>query len=287
MIKVSNEELSKITQFTAGCNDMINGKFLLADIKIMKLLNMIADSDELYSYIKECMTDFDFSRELHRAEVKNRLNNGEFLVPTEPNSLVAFVFCLLVECDAKRMDFYNFISENFASENKSDSYKLFSQKILVPFRDAIASHFATTGATALEVESMTYSLKNDLKTAPVFEQENSNFVGDFAQNNSAMQNDSGAMQTIQNPPVDEKDKIWKEIPNIVENIENSVYSERHIKSYLKEELLYILKTVKYCTKYKDVKILSALVTAFDEMSRKFRSVQFVLGELKNKIEFLY
>ena len=247
----------------------------------------MADSDELYSYIKECMTDFDFSRELHRAEVKNRLNNGEFLVPTEPNSLVAFVFCLLVECDAKRMDFYNFISENFASENKSDSYKLFSQKILVPFRDAIASHFATTGATALEVESMTNSLKNDLKTAPIFEQENSNFVGDFAQNNSAMQNDSGAMQTNQNPPVDEKDKIWKEIPNICENIENSVYSERHIKSYLKEELLYILKTVKYCTKYKDVKILSALVTAFDEMSHKFRSVQFVLGELKNKIEFLY
>lgn len=287
MIKVSNEELSKITQFTAGCNDMINGKFLLADIKIMKLLNMIADSDELYSYIKECMTDFDFSRELHRAEVKNRLNNGEFLVPTEPNSLVAFVFCLLVECDAKRMDFYNFISENFASENKSDSYKLFSQKILVPFRDAIASHFATTGATALEVESMTNSLKNDLKTAPIFEQENSNFVGNFSQNGSAMQNDASAMQTNQNPPVDEKDKIWKEIPNIVENIENSVYSERHIKSYLKEELLYILKTVKYCTKYKDVKILSALVTAFDEMSHKFRSVQFVLGELKNKIEFLY
>ena len=75
------------------------------------------------------------------------------------------MFCLLVECDAKRMDFYNFISENFASENKSDAYKLFSQKILVPFRDAIASHFATTGATALEVESMTNSLKNDLKTA--------------------------------------------------------------------------------------------------------------------------
>ena len=109
MINVSNEELTKIAQFIASCNDMINGKFILADIKITKILNMIANSTELYNYVKECLIDYDFSREYHRAEVKNRLNNGVFTVPNMPNTLVAFVFCLLVECDAKRIDFYNFI----------------------------------------------------------------------------------------------------------------------------------------------------------------------------------
>ena len=91
MLQVSNEELSKITQFIAGCNDMINGKFILADIKISKLLNMIAQSGELYNFIKDCLTDFDFSREFHRSEVKNRLNNGAFAGPRSQNALVAFV----------------------------------------------------------------------------------------------------------------------------------------------------------------------------------------------------
>src|SRR5574344_432748 len=105
MIKISNEELSKISQFVDSCDDMINGKFILADVKITKILNMIAGSEELYRYISECMTGFDFSREFHRAELKNNLNGGEFITPSDPQKLVAFVFCLLVECDAKRIDF--------------------------------------------------------------------------------------------------------------------------------------------------------------------------------------
>ena len=79
MLKVSNEELSKIAQFISSVDDMINGKFILADVKITRVLNMIAGSDELYRYISECMIGFDFSREYHRAEAKNSLNGGAFV----------------------------------------------------------------------------------------------------------------------------------------------------------------------------------------------------------------
>src|SRR5574344_2091421 len=172
MIKVSSEELSKISQFVASCNDMINGKFILADVKITKILNMIAGSDELYRYITECMTGFDFSREYHRAEVKNGLNGGVFAVPAEREKVVAFVFCLLVECDAKRIDFYNFINENFIAENRSDAYKFFSTKLLVPFRDILAGHFGLGNNDTESLENMTDIYKKDLKDAPIFESEN-------------------------------------------------------------------------------------------------------------------
>ncbi|MGN1221601.1 MAG: hypothetical protein ACI4TT_00020, partial [Christensenellales bacterium] len=81
--------------------------------------------------------------------------------------------------------------------------------------------------------------------------------------------------------------VWEDIKNICDNVISCVYTERKLKEYLKEELIYILKTIKYSTKYKDAKIVSALVTAFDEMSKKFRSIQFAFDELKNKIEELY
>ena len=169
MIQVSAQELSKISQFIAGCNDMANGKFILADIKITKLLNMIANSQELYGFIKECLTDYDFSREFHRAEIKNRLNNGAFAVPSSPNLLVAFVFCLLVECDAKRIDFYNFINENFPSASKSESYKKFSENLILPFSKIISSHFMFEEDNSSQISELTQSLKNDLQQEPIFE----------------------------------------------------------------------------------------------------------------------
>lgn len=316
MIKVSNEELSKIAQFIASCDDMINGKFILADVKITKVLNMIASSEELYRYISECMTNFDFSREYHRAEVKNSLNGGNFAAPTEQEKLVAFVFCILVECDAKRLDFYNFINENFGRESKSNAYNNFASMLLVPFKEIIATHFGLGGASNQTLEDMTNNYREDLKEEPIFEDDkNKTFVEQGVwQNNMQSKeynqqsgyyqsaNDSSLFENQSNfsnqpsftqqaessnqPQSAEKD-VWKEICDICENIESSVYAERHLKEYLKEELLYILKTVKYSTKYKDVKIISALVTAFDELTKKFRSIQFVFGELKNKLETLY
>ena len=305
MLQVSNEELSKISQFIAGCNDMINGKFILADIKISKILNMIAQSSELYNFVKDCIFDFDFSKEFHRAEVKNRLNNGSFATPSAPNTLVAFVFCLLVECDAKRIDFYNFINENFPASSKTESYQLFANNLLVPFRDTISVHFNFEDNSQEKLSSMTQSYKQDLQIEPIFDSyqnpQNQNYQYDNQNIYSETSNQSAVIQNyteqysnqyntqpqFEMPKEQSPNDVWEEIKHICDNIISSVYTERKLKEYLKEELIYILKTIKYSTKYKDVKIISALVTAFDEMSKKYRSIQFVFDELKNKLETLY
>ena len=288
MVKVANEELSKIAQFIASCDDMINGKFILADVKITKVLNMIAGSDELYRYISECMVGFDFSREYHRAEVKNGLNGGRFQIPAEPDKLVAFVFCVLVECDAKRLDFYNFINDNFGKENKTDAYKNFAQTLLVPFKEIIADKFGLGGVSNQALSEMTEQYREDLKEEPIFEDDNNNntFVEEQIKQNYMMEEEFNKTQLQKEEEKREKD-IWDSICEICENVESSVYAERHLKDYLREELLYILKTIRYSTKYKDVKIISALITAFDELTKKYRSIQFVFGELKSKMQSLY
>lgn len=312
MIKVSNEELSKISQFLASCDSMANGKFILADVKITKILNMIANSEELYRYISECMTGFDFVREYHRAEVKNGLNGGVFAVPQEPKKLVAFVFCLLVECDAKRLDFYSFINENFRIASNNDAYQNFAKNLLVPFKDTIAMHFGLDSQGADAVETMTENYRADLQQNPVFENESVNYDNAYKGNDQQVgDNQTTLFDNLSNPnnlreengvnsqeaPVSnfqsamqesiKKNDVWADIADICANVESSVYAERHVKDYLREELLYILKIIKYSIKYRDVKIISALVTAFDELTKKFRSIQFVFGELKNKIQQLY
>lgn len=359
MLKVSNEELSKIAQFVSSCDDMINGKFLFADVKIKKILNMIADSEELYRYVSGCLVGYDFSKEYYRSKLKNGLNGGFFAAPAEQSKLVAYVFCLLVECDSRRIDLYAFINENFPSQSRTESYSKFASKLLIPFKEIIASHFGFNLNGEIEVQNLTEQYRQDLHSEPVFEENNDivnyenvsfeNFSNNINQNsNGYVQQNYGAEQPslqnfefngqIQNDyqnkyesinqnaqsqfvqsntqngfqpqfnsqnaqndvnyeiPVpnfqsqiqdEKKNDIWADICDICANVESSVYAERHLKQYLKEELLYILSTIKYATKYKDVKIISALVTAFDELSKKFRSIQFVFGELKNKMQSLY
>ena len=52
---------------------------------------MIATNNSLYNYIKKCLIEFSFEKELSRAEVKNRFNNGVFKLPAEKDKIVAFV----------------------------------------------------------------------------------------------------------------------------------------------------------------------------------------------------
>ena len=290
MVQISNDELAKITQFVAGCNDIINGKFILADVKITKVLKMISESDELYRFITECMNGFDFLREFHRAEMKNSLNGGSFSAPQQPEKLVAFVFCLLVECDAKRIDFYNFINENFISKDRSDVYTKFANTLLVPFRDIIAGHFGLVDYSNEQFEKLEKDYRNDLLNSSPFESENDFDKGinqnvlDGADANQGAQNEQNQFfmhSTMQN------NDTWAKIAEICDNVKDCIAVQKHLNGYLKDELNYIIDSIKYSVKYKDARITSALVTAFDEMSHKLRQIQFVFGELKNEIQNLY
>ena len=260
---ITQNELNKISAFIDSCDDMINGKFILADVKILKILNMIASSEPLYRYIQECLIDFDFSREFSRAEVQNRLNNGNFVPPVEKEKLVAMVFCLLVEFDKKHLDFYSFISNNFATLTPGGEYGLFAKTLLVPFKNIIAEHFGlTNGVSHVEV-------------AP-----------------EPVQPQTEEIQEVieENEPVVEKtemDKIWDNIPVLVDSLIRTIMLDRKIKQDLKNSLEYILKSIKYSLKYNDMRLVASLVTSFDVLVIKIRSVKFIVEDLKNEIKRYY
>ncbi|MBQ0017312.1 MAG: hypothetical protein KBT30_01615 [Clostridiales bacterium] len=273
MEKVSNEELVKISQFISSCNDMINGKFILADVKILKILNMIASSEELYRYIQECLIDFNFEKEYNRAEVKNRFNNGVFVPPQDRKHLVAMVFSLLVEFDKKHIDFYNFINTNFATLMPGDEYANFAKTLLVPFRDAIAFNFG------LYEDS-----KENYEKIKAFEEKEA-MVKEEEMQEEVVEEDSEdkLAQAMNNAVVEAEEKIWKDLPVLVDSMMNCVMTDRKIKGENKDNVNYILKTIKYASKYKDMRLISALLTSVDVLTVKATSIRFILKDLKNEI----
>jgi len=139
-MNIDEEELEKINQFAVNCDEMINGKFILSEIKIAKILKSIANSDALYGYFAECLLNFDFNKEFSKIKI-NTFTNSYIKMPNEDYKIVALVFCFLVEVDSKNIDFYDFVTTYFEQKDNCDSYSVFTKTMLVPFKNLILSHF--------------------------------------------------------------------------------------------------------------------------------------------------
>lgn len=141
MKNVSIEELNKIREFATSCDDMINGKFILADVKISNILKSIAQSKELYNLMAECLLNFNFDEEFNKAKVVS-FGDTYFKMPEEDYKRIALVFCFMVEVDNRKIGFYDFITKYFQSEQDSgDEYAHFAKMVLIPFKNDVLNRF--------------------------------------------------------------------------------------------------------------------------------------------------
>lgn len=168
MRDLSEEELEKIKQFELCCDDMINGKIILSDIKIAKILKAIAGSKELMAYFAECLLNFDFNKEFEKAKGIDFTHNY-FKMPEEVYKKVALVFCILVEVDNKNIDFYDFVNKYFKVDKENDSYGEFCKQLLTPFKEEVLRNFGlieevedVVNDEEIEEEMEDSSVKDDL-----------------------------------------------------------------------------------------------------------------------------
>lgn len=151
MKKVTADEKIKIHAFEEAVDDMINGKFILADVKISKILKTIAQSKELYNLLAECLLNFNFEREFDLSKTSG-FTDTSFHIPEENYKRIAFVFCFLVEVDNRKIAFYDFINTYFRSPNSTSTteYKAFAETMLIPFKEEILNRFDMEGVESEE-----------------------------------------------------------------------------------------------------------------------------------------
>ena len=137
-----NIEREKVINFINACNELVNGKFILADIKISKILKAISESTGVYNLIEEHMINYDFDTEFESCVATDSTGVERFILPKEEEKIIPLVFCLLVEIDSKRIGFNDFIKAQFPyANNQNEEYDSFAKTIVIPFRNAIADYF--------------------------------------------------------------------------------------------------------------------------------------------------
>ena len=136
------ENIEGVTNFINACNELVEGKFILADIKISKILKAISESTDVYNLIAESMINYDFDKEFAKAVVKDSNGIEKFQLPDEDEKIIPLIFCLLVEMDSKRINFNEFVKVQFPlANNQNEEYQAFAKTIIIPFRNAVANYF--------------------------------------------------------------------------------------------------------------------------------------------------
>lgn len=135
-MKYEHEEV--LNNFTAACEEVMNCKFIVAEIKIMKLLKCVAESLPIYNEIENALKDFNYEYEFQKCKIPNEDGGYELVLPVEATKKVALIFRILYDIDAKNIDLQKFINDYFVFDGEPyEAYKNFCNKIIRAFMENI------------------------------------------------------------------------------------------------------------------------------------------------------
>ncbi len=278
---IANDEKNLIMNVILSCNELIDGKFILADSKISKILQDITESKEVYNLLSECMANFNFDREFIRAKIKLPTKPGYFKMPDEKYKILPMVFCILVDISKHKIDFQSFLRDYFSSEDgKISEYENFANEIIKPFRNAISDMFELPLVIEERVQKIQ---KND----PL--QEHKERIETQKRMNEERKEQKMEEQSQQTKPEFEEPRltIFGDITKIVNEIIATIQYDYHLKPDLKDNATIMLQGIKRACELEDFKLLNALLIGFDYVGGGIKSIRFIYKELKETIADFY
>ncbi|MDE6411725.1 MAG: hypothetical protein K2L02_04225 [Clostridia bacterium] len=135
----------QLNRFFQACDKLMNEKYMVADSRIEDVLRSIAESRALTDLFSAVTERFDYpsAKRLYlRFPASSTSFHGKAFLPEDRGEVLAFVFCLLVDIDAGRIKFDDFLLRYFYEDGSyTASFALFSDRMLRPFRDIVKECF--------------------------------------------------------------------------------------------------------------------------------------------------
>ena len=302
----SLEEYAKICSLIASCNDIINGKFILAYNKISALLKNLTASKDVYNLLASHLNNFDFEREFSRAQLRSAKEKTKFVLPETPDKILPFVFCVLVNINNHTIDLDQFISEFFTSEtnNHAEEFQRFANEVILPFRNLIAKAFDVPedSISSMKVQPLKNSKEEEeelMKKAEELEKK-AELDEEFLEELEEEFEDDDEDEEFEDE--DEDFENEKEYPELTaERIEeffdeiasncNQILAElpyeKRLKENVKDDVEYIAETIIFNCQQGDLTNTNALITALDYVAQKSKTIKIYTKEMKNVLASLY
>lgn len=279
---IANDEKNLIMNVILSCNEMIDGKFILADSKISKILKDITESKEVYNLLSECMANFNFEREFIRAKIKLPTKPGYFKMPDEKYKILPMVFCILVDISKHKIDFQTFLRDYFSVEDgKISEYENFANEVIKPFRNAISDMFELPLVIEERIQKIQKNDPLQNRKERMEEQKR------IEQEQKEREMEEQTNTQVEEQPKEEKLEIFDDITKIVNEIIATIQYDYHLKPDQKDNATIILKGIKRACELQDFTLLNALLIGFDFVGGGIKSIRFIYRELKETIADFY
>ena len=287
---ISLEELSKINNLIASCNDMIEGKFILADYKIANILKNITESKEVYDLIAKCMNGFSFEREFSRAQIRGSggANKSKMVLPAQPEKILPFVFCVLVNLNNKNIDFAMFLNEFYSDEKgKNFEFANFAKEVIMPFRDIIANYFDISVEQASKINNKNINTQIEEGLDDKIEEEQEEFQRDEIEEEFEEEINFEEENQDVNLDAEKIENFFDNVKNTILQLKNELSYDRRLTEMRKEEITYLADVIIQDCEAKDLNNVVALLTAFHYVIYKVKILKFLTKELQKLLINLY
>ncbi len=129
--------IQELKLFNNACDEFISGKYLLADIKLASILQLISEDEKLKNIVSSCLDNYDFTIEFDKHVFINE-EETQLSIPSNEKEIVAFVYSLLYKFKSGKIKFYDFLKQYFGNEiTNNKEFTEFSKLIIIPFKNAM------------------------------------------------------------------------------------------------------------------------------------------------------
>ncbi|MBE5741415.1 MAG: hypothetical protein E7351_02685 [Clostridiales bacterium] len=154
--------IQELVPFNKVCDEFMSGKYILVDIKITSILNIIESDEKIKNIVSSCTENFDFN-----STFKNQIAkvNDTFTisVPADEKCTIAFVYNLLYRFKGGEIDFYDFLATYYDENDDSKGVKSFAHDMILPFKNAINNIYSKRHIL-VETNDYQNNIYNKIKT---------------------------------------------------------------------------------------------------------------------------
>ena len=125
------DSVSKVAEFEAACDDMINSRYILAESKIIKILQTVALSTVLQRIIGGALKGFNY------IATASSWYDGGIKMPESEKEQVALTFCILADIDNGKIYLNDFLRKFFWDGDINSAYETFNTTLIEPFKNFV------------------------------------------------------------------------------------------------------------------------------------------------------
>lgn len=126
--ELMTDDIGMVSEFESACDDMISCRYILAEGKIIKILQTVALSTVLQNVIGRALKDFDYGA------TAMSWRNGGFKPLASEKDYVALSMCILSDIDNGKIYLSDFLRQFFWDGSISTAYSAFCGTLIEPFK---------------------------------------------------------------------------------------------------------------------------------------------------------